>query len=163
MPRHPPYTLKSLATFTDHRHARAWHDAGRRVQPCGCGPAARSVMDHHSPKKVPDDDPPDAWDTHAIRKDLPVPGGGNRRPGQRGRRRGSRPRPATSTRQGGPKLQTSFTTRIIHLSKSSRRILRALVRPGGCGKQSAKRGGVSRFQRRRTRSSSLVCSLGCRC
>src|SRR5687768_15892468 len=29
MPRHPPYTLKSLATVTDHRHARAWHDAGR--------------------------------------------------------------------------------------------------------------------------------------
>ena len=27
MPRHPPYTLKSLATFTDHRHARACNNA----------------------------------------------------------------------------------------------------------------------------------------
>ena len=33
MPRHPPYTLKSLATFTDHRHARAWHDAGHGRYP----------------------------------------------------------------------------------------------------------------------------------
>ena len=35
MPRHPPYTLKSLATVTDHRRARAWHDAGRGRTPGG--------------------------------------------------------------------------------------------------------------------------------
>jgi hypothetical protein len=38
MPRHPPYTLKSLTTFIDHRHA-----AGPRPsEPKPCGPAGRA-------------------------------------------------------------------------------------------------------------------------
>ena len=40
MPRHPPYTLKSLATITDHRHTRAWRDARPVALACN---APRSV------------------------------------------------------------------------------------------------------------------------
>ena len=70
MPRHPPYTLKSLTTFTDHRHeplprrplVRTGGEeefrqgvARRTRQPHQGGAAARSATDQHSPKKVLDD------------------------------------------------------------------------------------------------------------
>src|SRR5688572_5522251 len=38
MPRHPPYTLKSLTTFIDHRHAASL----RPSEPKSCGPAGRA-------------------------------------------------------------------------------------------------------------------------
>ena len=59
MPRHPPYTLKSLTTFIDHRHAASL----RPSEPKPCGPAgraerptartgtARSITDQQSPKR----------------------------------------------------------------------------------------------------------------
>jgi hypothetical protein len=64
MPRHPPYTLKSLTTFIDHRHPRlpslrSWFLTVRRA--CGTGAArtdaARPITDHFA-KKVLDDTRP---------------------------------------------------------------------------------------------------------
>ena len=59
MPRHPPYTLKSLTTFIDHRHAASLRPsepkpcgpAGRAERPTARTSAARSITDQQSPKR----------------------------------------------------------------------------------------------------------------
>jgi hypothetical protein len=78
-----------LATVTDHRHARAWHDAGRtRCRPTALRQPADAVRDpvrnrtiiRSSPKKVLDDTSPrHAPLGHAPQTERPdQPGGGNR-------------------------------------------------------------------------------------
>ena len=59
MPRHPPYTLKSLTTFIDHRHAASLQPsepkssgpAGRAERVAARTGAAQSITDQQSPKR----------------------------------------------------------------------------------------------------------------
>ncbi len=59
MPRHPPYTLKSLTTFIDHRHAASLQPsepkprgpAGRAERLATQTGITRSITDQQSPKR----------------------------------------------------------------------------------------------------------------
>src|SRR5687767_13444995 len=86
MPRHPPYTLKSLTTFIDHRHPWSLgpsepllpQPAGRAGTVAACTSATRSITNQYRQKGARRR-PPDGKDLAVRGGDPPLQGRASRR------------------------------------------------------------------------------------